>query len=149
MSTAAETQPKRERIACCTSSPSSSLVVLAVITVVMFRSARQEGRPQEKADELIQALEDAGVDVQRTPEQIAGVLGDDGGAVCANPNDALEPRGPARRSRTAPAAPAAGRSSPRTRSCRASCSSSRCTAPTSVEEFQQFVDSLELTDTGN
>ncbi len=43
---------------------------------------------QEKADELIAALEDAGA---RTPDrdQIVRVLGDDGGATCDNPNDAL------------------------------------------------------------
>ena len=43
---------------------------------------------EEKADELIAALEDAGA---RAPDrdQIVRVLGEDGGATCEDPNDAL------------------------------------------------------------
>ena len=82
-----ETQSSRERswiylVSCLV------LVVLVVVALVAFRSARETQRAQEKADELIAALEDAGA---RTPDrdQIVRVLGDDGGAACANPNAAL------------------------------------------------------------
>jgi len=87
MSTQAETQPQRERswiyITACV-----LLVLLALGAVIAFSSARETRRAQEKADELIAALEDAGA---RTPDrdQITRVLGDDGGATCENPNDAL------------------------------------------------------------
>jgi Tfp pilus assembly protein FimT len=56
--------------------------------IFAFSSARETRRAQDKADELIAALQDAGA---RTPDQdqVVRVLGDDGGATCANPNKAL------------------------------------------------------------
>ncbi|KAE8765044.1 hypothetical protein [Georgenia thermotolerans] len=64
------------------------LVALAVGGLLAFRGARVTQAAQSKADELIALLEDRGA---RAPsrEQIVHVLGADGGAVCANPNDAL------------------------------------------------------------
>jgi Tfp pilus assembly protein FimT len=87
MSTPAETQTKDERkwiyITACV-----LLVLLALAAVLTFSSARENRQAQEKADELIAALEDAGA---RTPDrdQIVRVLGDDGGATCENPGHAL------------------------------------------------------------
>jgi hypothetical protein len=87
MSTSTETQTPRERswlyITSCI-----VLVVLAVIAIFTFSSARENRKARDKADEFIAALEDAGA---RTPDkdQVVRVLGDDGGATCANPNDAL------------------------------------------------------------
>ena len=87
MSTHTEHQSPRERswiyITAC--------VILAVLTlwaVFAFSSARETARAEDKADELIAALQDAGA---RTPDrdQVVRVLGDDGGATCENPNDAL------------------------------------------------------------
>jgi hypothetical protein len=87
MSTSNETQDPRERswlyiVSCIV------LVVLAVIAIFTFAGARENKRAQEKADEFIAALNGAGA---RTPDKdaVAHVLGDDGGATCANPNDAL------------------------------------------------------------
>jgi len=64
------------------------LVVLALIGLLRFSAARQTQRAQEKADELIAAIEETGATAP-SRELIMRVLGDDGGAVCANPNDAL------------------------------------------------------------
>ncbi len=64
------------------------LVVFAVIALLTFRSARETQQSLEKADQLIAAINEAG-GTAPSREQIARVLGDDGGAVCANPNDAL------------------------------------------------------------
>lgn len=64
------------------------LVVLAVVALLMFKSARETQQSLEKADQLIAAIETAG-GTAPSREQIARVLGDDGGAVCANPNEAL------------------------------------------------------------
>ena len=64
------------------------LVVLAVIALMTFRSARETQQSLEKADQLIASINEAG-GTAPSREQIARVLGDDGGAVCANPNDAL------------------------------------------------------------
>lgn len=82
-----EHQPKHERswiyIASCV-----ILAALALWAVLAFSSARQNARAEDKAEELIAALQDAGA---RTPskDQIVRVLGDDGGAACENPNEAL------------------------------------------------------------
>lgn len=64
------------------------LVALAVWAIIAFNAVRETVRAQEKADELIAALQDAGLG---TPEkdQIVRVLGEDGGATCSNPNEAL------------------------------------------------------------
>ncbi|MFD4324198.1 hypothetical protein ACFWQC_06155 [Nocardioides sp. NPDC058538] len=87
MSTPTETQSTRERSWIYI----TALVVLGVLVVaglIAFSSARETRNAEEKADELIAALEDAGA---RTPDrdQIVRVLGDDGGATCEDPNDAL------------------------------------------------------------
>lgn len=82
-----ETQSPRERswiyiVACVI------LAAMALWAVLAFSAVRETNRAEEKADELIAALQDAGA---RTPnrDQIVRVLGDDGGAACANPNEAL------------------------------------------------------------
>jgi hypothetical protein len=64
------------------------LVLLTVWALFAFSSARESKRAEEKADELIAALSDAGA---QTPDrdQIVRVLGDNGGATCADPNKAL------------------------------------------------------------
>ena len=87
MSTPTENQSPRERTwiyftAC------AVIAVLVIWGIFAFSSARQNNKASEKADQLISALEDAGA---RTPDkdQIVRVLGDDGGATCDNPNDAL------------------------------------------------------------
>jgi len=87
MSTATETTSKRER---------TILYVVSVVLLVAFligglltyHSAKSSREAEQKADQLIAELEAQGA---RTPsrEQIIQVLGDDGGAVCANPNEAL------------------------------------------------------------
>ncbi len=87
MSTPTETQSKRERSWIYI----TALVLLGVLVVaglIAFSSARETREAEEKADELIAALEDAGA---YTPDKdrIVRVLGADGGATCENPNDAL------------------------------------------------------------
>ncbi|MET1155680.1 hypothetical protein [Arthrobacter sp.] len=64
------------------------LVVFAVAALLSFRSARETQQSLAKADQLIAEINAAG-GTAPSREQIARVLGDDGGAVCANPNDAL------------------------------------------------------------
>jgi Tfp pilus assembly protein FimT len=64
------------------------LVIFAVVALLNFKSARETQQSLTKADQLIAAIESAG-GTAPSREQIARVLGDDGGAVCANPNGAL------------------------------------------------------------
>ena len=60
-----------------------------VIGLFTFSSARETRQANEKADEFIAALEDAGRPALPTKDQIVRVLGDDGGALCDDPGSAL------------------------------------------------------------
>jgi len=87
MSTPAETQSPRERgwifIAV--------LVLLGVVTlagVLAFSRGINDAQAQNKANELIDALTEVGARIPDA-DQVARVLGDDGGAACENPNEAL------------------------------------------------------------
>jgi Tfp pilus assembly protein FimT len=87
MSTPAETQTPRERSWIFI----TVLVLLGVITlggVLAFEEGIDNAQAQNKANELVDALEASGA---RTPDpdQVARVLGDDGGATCEDPNEAL------------------------------------------------------------
>ena len=64
------------------------LVVLTVISLFTYRHVRQTAAANQKADQLIAALDQAGA---RTPDraQVARVLGTDGGAICEDPSAAL------------------------------------------------------------
>lgn len=66
-----------------------ALVLLLIICLVFYRSAQSNQQAEEKANQLIAALQKAGVRVVPPQEQIVGVLGDDGGAICKNPSSAL------------------------------------------------------------
>jgi hypothetical protein len=64
------------------------LVVLVGVGLFTYRAAAATADADDKANQLITALGDAGL---RAPakEQIVRVLGDDGGAVCVDPSSAL------------------------------------------------------------
>lgn len=144
MSTPAETQGGRERrwiyVTACV-----LLGLLTLIALFTFSAARETRQATEKADELIAALEDAGA---RTPsqDQIVRVLGDDGGATCENPNDAL------RRSALL-ALLANGATGPGARPVivdskvvQGQLLIIKIYCPDELEDFQQFVDDLKTAD---
>jgi len=87
MSTSMESQPRRER-SWIYYTALILLVAMVVAALIVFRGAKESREASDKADQLIAALEEAGA---RTPDkdQVVRVLGDDGGATCENPNDAL------------------------------------------------------------
>jgi Tfp pilus assembly protein FimT len=64
------------------------LIVATVIALITFSSARDNQQAQDKADQLTAALTDAGLTAP-SKDQIVRVLGDDGGALCEDPGDAL------------------------------------------------------------
>ena len=66
-----------------------ALVLLLIICFVFYRSAQSSQQAQDKANQLIAALQKAGVRVVPSQEQIVRVLGDDGGAICKDPASAL------------------------------------------------------------
>jgi len=65
-----------------------AFLLLTGVCLLSFRTARESQQADQKADQLIAELTSAGA---RAPskDQIVSVLGDDGGAVCAAPADAL------------------------------------------------------------
>jgi Tfp pilus assembly protein FimT len=66
----------------------AAFVVLLVIALLTHRSKESTEQAQQKANQLIAALSQAGLSAP-SQEQIVTVLGDDGGAVCDNPAGAL------------------------------------------------------------
>lgn len=144
MSTHMESSTKRERGVTYIVSV-ILLVVLAVIGLVTFRAARETVEAGENADQLIANIEAAGATAP-SREQIIRVLGDDGGAVCANPNDALSRAiflgqlvngsgGPGSRPVIAD-----------NRVVQGQLLIIEVYCPDELEEFQEFVDSLETYD---
>jgi hypothetical protein len=88
MSTVEETSTKRDR-RIVYAVIAGALIVLLVICLVLYRSAESNQVAQDKANQLIAALEKAGVRAVPSQEQIVSRLGDDGGAICKDPTSAL------------------------------------------------------------
>jgi Tfp pilus assembly protein FimT len=123
------------------------LVLFAVVALLNFRSARETQQSLTKADQLIAEITAAG-GTAPSREQIARVLGDDGGAVCANPNGALShatfqaqltngATGPGTRPVIAP-----------DRVVRGGLAIIKVYCPEELAEFQKFVDELQTYRTG-
>ena len=64
------------------------VIVLAIWATAAFERPAATAEAQAKADELIAAYEQAGLPVP-SKDQVVSRLGADGGAVCANPSNAL------------------------------------------------------------
>ena len=87
MSTANETQPRGQRRIIYV----VSILLLAVFVItglVTFHAARTSAKATDKANQLVAELEKVGVTAPPV-QSIVGVLGEDGGAVCADPNTAI------------------------------------------------------------
>jgi hypothetical protein len=66
-----------------------ALVLLLIICLVFYRRAESNQEAQDKANQLVAALQKAGVRAVPSQEQIVSRLGDDGGAICKDPASAL------------------------------------------------------------
>lgn len=144
MSTATETQSKRERSTLYIAVV-IAIVVLMVTGLIFYRSAEVTREAEAKADQLITELENAGA---RAPsrDQIVRVLGADGGAVCANPNEALSRSTLLAQLANGAAGPGARPVIADSRVLRGQLLIIEIYCPDELEEFQQFVDSLETDD---
>jgi len=87
MSTPEESQSPRERTWIYIVVGAIS-IVLVVLGLVLFDSAKETKEAEAKADQYIAALETVGVPAPPRDE-VVRVLGSDGGATCDDPNDAL------------------------------------------------------------
>jgi len=65
------------------------ILVLLVVGLVAWNSNKETQAAQQKADQLIATLDQAGLPTPNK-DQVVRVLGDDGGTVCADPNLALK-----------------------------------------------------------
>ena len=65
------------------------VVVLCVIGLITYSGEKETQEAQQKAQELTQKFEQAGLPVPADQDIIVRSLGDDGGAVCDNPANAL------------------------------------------------------------
>ena len=144
MTTPVENQSPRER-SWIYITASVLLGLLAIWAVFAFSSARETKRAQEKADELIAALQDAGA---RTPDQdqIVRVLGDDGGATCANPNEALSRATLHTLLANGATGPGARPVIADSRVLKGQLLIIQVYCPDELEDFQKFVDDLETDD---
>ena len=64
-------------------------LVLLIVALIAFNSNKETQAANQKADQLIATLNQAGLPTP-SKDQVVRVLGDDGGTVCADPNLALK-----------------------------------------------------------
>jgi uncharacterized membrane protein len=64
-------------------------LVLLIVALIAFNSNKETQAANQKADQLIATLDQAGLPTP-SKDQVVRVLGDDGGTVCADPNLALK-----------------------------------------------------------
>ena len=144
MTTPLETQPARERswiyITACV-----ILGVLLIVGLLTFRSQKQSNDANQKADQLIAALAAAGA---RTPDQdqIVRVLGEDGGATCANPNEALSRATLFTLLANGASGPGARPVIADSRAVKGQLLIMKIYCPDELEDFQAFVDDLKTAD---
>ena len=65
------------------------VVVLAVVGLITYSANKSDQAAKDKAQQLTQAFQSAGLRVPADPNIITRSLGTDGGAVCDNPGSAL------------------------------------------------------------
>ena len=64
-------------------------LVLLIVALIAFNSNKETQAAEQKADQLIATLNQAGLPTP-SKDQVVRVLGDDGGTVCADPELALK-----------------------------------------------------------
>ncbi|GAA4409762.1 hypothetical protein GCM10023168_28790 [Fodinibacter luteus] len=122
-----------------------ALVVLVVTSLLMFRSASSSQAAQDKAAQLITEIESAGA---RAPssEVIVRLLGDDGGAVCADPNGSLSRAVLLSQLSTGAGGPGSRPIIADSRVVQGQLRIIKVYCPDELAEFQEFVDDLKFDD---
>jgi hypothetical protein len=121
------------------------LGVLALAGVLAFSEGRETARALTKADELIAALEEEGA---RAPDRdvVARVLGDDGGATCEDPNEALTRAVLLAQLANGASGPGARPVIADSRVLQGQLLIIEVYCPDELEDFQEFVDDLKTDD---
>lgn len=123
------------------------LVIFALVALLNFRSARETQQSLAKADQLIAEINAAGGSAP-SREQIARVLGDDGGAVCANPNGALSRATFDSQLTNGATGPGSRPVIANDRVAKGELAIIKIYCPDELAEFQQFIDGLKTYNTG-
>lgn len=144
MSAVVETQDKRER-SWIYITAWILLGVMGIAALIAFSSARETAQAQDKADELIAAIEDAGATAP-SKDQIVRVLGDDGGATCQDPNEALSRAALLAQLSNGASGPGARPVIADSRVFRGQLLIIEVYCPDELEDFQEFVDDLKTDD---
>ncbi len=119
--------------------------VLVLIALLMFKAGDTTQEAEDKANQLITELESAGA---RAPssEVLVRVLGNDGGAVCEDPNGALSRATLLSQLSTGASGPGARPIISDNRVVQGQLAIIKVYCPDELEEFQEFVDDLKLDD---
>ena len=122
------------------------VVALMIIALLTFRSGKESEQAEQKADQLIAALTAVGA---RTPsqEQVVRLLGDDGGAVCDDPNGSLRKGILLGQLMNGAAGPGMRPVIADNRVVRGQLLVLQVYCPDELPRFQEFVDRLNLSDT--
>jgi hypothetical protein len=141
------TETRRERMIIFVLS-GALVLVLMILGMVAWRSAKTDQDAERKADQVIAALTAAGA---RTPsrEQIVRLLGTDGGAVCTDPNDSLVKAILQSQLSNGAGGPGSRPVIADTRAVNAGILVISIYCPDRLPEFQTFVDSLKSADLTN
>ena len=144
MTTSTETQTGRER--------NVTYIVIAVVVAALmviglftYSSAKSTQQAEDKADELIAAIEDAGATAPEK-DQIVRVLGDDGGATCTDPNESLTKAILLSQLANGAAGPGARPVIADSRVVQGQLLIIQVYCPDELEDFQKFVDDLKTDD---
>jgi Tfp pilus assembly protein FimT len=144
MTTSTETQTGRER--------NVIYIVIAVVVAALmviglftYSSAKSTQEAEDKADELIAAIEDAGATAP-SKDQIVRVLGDDGGATCADPNESLTKAILLSQLANGAAGPGARPVIADSRVVKGQLLIIQVYCPDELKDFQKFVDDLKTDD---
>ena len=144
MTTSTETQTGRER--------NVTYIVIAVVVAALmviglftYSSAKSTQQAEDKADELIAAIEDAGATAPEK-DQIVRVLGDDGGATCTDPNESLTKAILLSQLANGAAGPGARPIISDSRVVQGQLLIIQVYCPDELEDFQKFVDDLKTDD---
>ena len=121
------------------------VVVLTVIALLTFSAGRSSKQADAKANQLIVALTAAGARAP-TQEQVVRLLGDDGGPGCDDPNGALRRGILLGQLMNGAAGPGMRPVIADNRAVKGQLLVMKVYCPAKVPTFQQFVDSLDLSD---
>ena len=113
--------------------------------VLAFSEGVDNAQAQNKANELVTALTEVGARAP-DPDEVARVLGDDGGATCEDPNEALSRAVLLSQLTNGASGPGARPVIADSRVVQAQLLIIEIYCPDELEDFQEFVDDLKTDD---